>query len=60
MLVTLLRFGDHVAQQQLEARERLAADWQNAGQPLDVTNEQFVAPSDVLALVNKLNLSGWT
>lgn len=41
--------------EQLERRDLLAAGWQNAGQPLDVNDDFYIAPNDILLLVNKLN-----
>ena len=41
--------------EKLECRRLLTSDWQNPINQLDVNNDQFVAPNDVLVLVNELN-----
>ncbi len=46
--------------EQLERRDLLAAGWQNPGQPLDVNDDSYIAPNDILLLVNKLNSSAPT
>ncbi len=35
-----------------------ASDWQNETEPLDVTNDEFVSPQDVLANVLEINTNG--
>lgn len=42
----------------LESRRLLASDWQNAANPLDVDASGFVAPLDVLLVVNDINQKG--
>lgn len=44
--------------ERLEPRLLLDAGWQNTGQPLDVNDDLFVTPADVLVGVNRLNLQG--
>ncbi|MDZ4849445.1 MAG: dockerin type I domain-containing protein, partial [Pirellulaceae bacterium] len=42
----------------LEVRRLLNSDWQNPGERTDVNNDLFVAPIDVLQIINDLRRNG--
>ncbi len=44
----------------LERRLLLAADWQNADNRLDVSEDDLITPVDALGIINELNLRRWS
>jgi hypothetical protein len=44
--------------EQLESRQLLASDWQNASLLCDVDHSTLVTPEDVLMLINNINSIG--
>jgi len=43
---------------QLEPRQLLNVDWRNPVDSLDVDNDSFISPLDVLVIINDLNANG--